>query len=394
MPAGTGTVALAGTAFNTISFSPGSVYPGSYNLVPNVYGDVLRKGWEVHEKASTGFFKADIESEFLGAPVRGNVSLQAINTDQSSTAPSINNANSEFTLTTRGRKYTDWLPSLNLSFDLGNQQALRVGVARVMARARMDQLSAWQRTEISQGKWSGSGGNPLLDPFRADALDVSYEKYFGTKGYFSAAAFYKNLKSYIFDFTDPNFDFAGLPDLKGLGVPPATFVGRFTQPRNGNGGKISGVELAVSVPLNLATDMLDGFGVVASYSNTTSAIKPFGDGDTRPLPGLSKKVSQFTAYYEKYGFSARVAQRNRSNFIGEIEGFGADREYKYIKGESIIDVQFGYEFQSGFLKGLSLLLQMNNATNEKYQEYQNTPDNITKTDKYGKTYLFGVNYKF
>ena len=394
LPAGTGSVAVGGTSFNTISFDPASVYPGSYNLVPNVYGDVLRKGWEVREKATTGFVKADIDSGAFGSPLRGNVSLQVINTDQSSTAPAINNANSEFSLTSRGKKYTDVLPSLNLNFDLGNEQALRLGVARVMARARMDQLSAWQRTEINQGKWSGSGGNPLLEPFRADALDVSYEKYFGTKAYFSAAAFYKNLKSYIFDFTDTSFDFAGLRDLKGNGPVPVTTIGRFSQPRNGKGGKISGVELAVSVPLNLVTSVLDGFGVVASYSDTTSAIKPFGDADTRPLPGLSKKVSTVTAYYEKYGFSARVAQRKRSDFVGEIEGFGADREYKYIKGESIVDVQLGYEFPAGFAKGLSLLFQMNNATNAKYQEYQNTPDNITKTDKYGKTYLFGATYKF
>ena len=338
----------------------------------------------------------DIDTELMGMPMRGNIGLQAISTDQRSTAPSIDNSNSSFSLVTRGKKYTDFLPSINVNLDLGNDQALRFGVARVMARARMDQLAAFQRTEISQGKWSGSGGNPLLDPFRANALDVSYEKYFGTKGYVSLAGFYKQLKSYIFDFTDSSFDFSNLPDLKGSGVKPGTFIGKFTQPRNGTGGKISGVELAVSVPLNMASDMLDGFGVVASYSDTTSAIKPFGDADTRPLPGLSKQVSTVTAYYEKYGFSTRVAQRKRSDFIGEIEGFGANREYKYIKGESIVDVQVGYEFQSGYAKGLSLLFQMNNAGNEKYQEFQRTAtgDNITKTDKYGKTYLFGATYKF
>ena len=396
LPSGTTSVQVGGTNFNTISFNPNAVFPSSYRLDPNVYADVLQKGWEVHEKANTAFAKGDIDTELMGMPMRGNIGLQAISTDQRSTAPSIDNSNSSFSLVTRGKKYTDFLPSINVNLDLGNDQALRFGVARVMARARMDQLAAFQRTEISQGKWSGSGGNPLLDPFRANALDVSYEKYFGTKGYVSLAGFYKQLKSYIFDFTDSSFDFSNLPDLKGSGVKPGTFIGKFTQPRNGTGGKISGVELAVSVPLNMASDMLDGFGVVASYSDTTSAIKPFGDADTRPLPGLSKQVSTVTAYYEKYGFSTRVAQRKRSDFIGEIEGFGANREYKYIKGESIVDVQVGYEFQSGYAKGLSLLFQMNNAGNEKYQEFQRTAtgDNITKTDKYGKTYLFGATYKF
>jgi len=397
LPAETSTITVGGTGFNSISFNPASVYPSAYNLVPNVNGDILQKGWDVKEKTTTAFMKAGIDSEIFGLPLRGNLGLQVINTDQSSTAPAFDGSNSsKFSMVTLGRTYTDVLPSVNLNLDIGNQQSLRMGLARVMARARMDQLSAWQNTSIDAGKWKGSGGNPLLDPFRADALDLSYEKYFGNKGYFSAAAFYKKLKSYIFDFKDTNFDFSNLPDLKGAGLPPSTFIGEYSQPRNGTGGKISGVELAVSVPLNLFTNMLDGFGVVASYANTSSAIKPFGDADTRSLPGLSKRVSTLTAYYEKYGFSARVAQRSRSDFLAEIQGFGGNRDLgKYIKGESIVDVQLGYEFQEGPVKGLSLLLQVNNANNAKYQEYTDPVTKlISKTDIYGKTYLFGANYKF
>ena len=397
LPAGTTSVAVGGSAFNTISFDPASAFPASYNLVPNVNGDILQKGWTVQEKTATMFIKGGIESELFGMPLRGNMGLQAINTDQSSTAPSILGNSNNFTLVTRGKTYTDVLPSINLNLDLGREQALRLGVAQVMARARMDQLSSFQRTEFNNGKFTGSGGNPMLDPFRATALDLSCEKYFGNKGYVSAAAFYKKLQTYIFDFKDTNFDFKNLPDLKGSpAVPPNTFIGEYSQPRNGNGGKISGIELAVSMPLSLVSPMLDGFGVVASYAETSSAIKPFGDADTRALPGLSKQVSTVTAYYEKYGFSARVAQRQRSDFLGEIQGFGGNRDLgKYILGESIIDVQLGYEVQSGPAKGLSLLLQVNNANNAKYQEYTDPATKlITKTDNYGKTYLFGATYKF
>jgi iron complex outermembrane recepter protein len=396
LPAGTGSVAVGN--FRTISFNPEDVFPSSYNLVPNVNGDILAKGWEVKEKVNTAFVKAAIDTEVAGLSLRGNVGLQAVNTDQNSTAPSLDNANQgSFSLVTRGKTYTDVLPSLNLNLDLGSSQVLKLGVARTLARARMDQLSAFQRTEFNNGKFSGSGGNPLLDPFRANAFDLSYEKYFGNKGYVSAAVFYKQLKSYIFDFKDLNFDFKNLPDLKGVpGIPPNTFIGEYSQPRNGKGGKINGVELAASLPLNMMTDVLDGFGVQVSYSNTSSAIKPFGDSDTRSLPGLSKQVSSITAYYENYGFSFRVAQRQRSDFLGEIQGFGGNRDLgKYIKAESVVDLQLGYEFQTGFAKGLSLLLQINNAGNAKYEEYTDpATKQITKSDQYGKTYLFGATYKF
>ena len=395
LPAGTGSLTLPTLGFNTVSFDPGAIYPSAYRLDSNVNADILNKGWTVNEDVKTFFVKGDIDSQIGGMQLRGNVGLQMISTDQSSTAPRVDTSPAKFTLRTDGKSYTDVLPSVNLVLELGGDQFLRTGLGKQMARPRMDQLRAFQKSEVNEaGRWQGSGGNPRLDPFRATALDVSYEKYFGNKGYVSAAAFYKKLDSYIYEVKNTGYDFTGLPNLSGRPAAGASTIGDFTSPFNGQGGKVSGIELAASVPLNLLTKTLDGFGVQASYSNTTSAIKPFGNTDTRPLPGLSKEVTQLTAYYEKYGFSARVAGRSRSKFIAEIEGFGADREFKYARAETLVDVQIGYEIQSGFAKGLNFLLQVNNATNEPYREYNSATNTDTKLDENGRTILFGVSYKF
>lgn len=394
VPAGASALAIPGTSFNAISFDPAAAL-GSYRFDANVNGDILRKGWTVNEDITTLFVKADIDTQLLGRPLTGNLGFQYVRSDQSSTAPVVDNTNQgTFTTRTAGKSYNDLLPTLNLKLDLGGDMYLKSGVGRQMARPRMDQLSAFSRSEVNNDrKWTGSGGNPFLDPFRATAFDLSLEKYFsGNKGYWSAALFYKDLKSYIFDFTNKSYNFTGFPNLSGR--VPLSNIGEFTQPVNGKGGRVSGVELAVSVPLNLVAKALDGFGIQASISDTSSKIKPFGDADTRPLPGLSRKVTQLVAYYEKHGFSARVAGRERSEFIAEIEGFGADREYKYARGETVVDVQFGYEFQSGPAKGLSLLLQINNANNEPYREYDSSTGRDTKLDQNGRTYLFGLNYKF
>ena len=395
LPAGTGSLLLPTLGFNTVSFAPGAVYPSAYRLDSNVNSDILNKGWTVNEDVKTFFLKGDLDSQIGGMTLRGNVGLQVINTDQSSTAPRVDLSAAKFTLRTDGKSYTDVLPSLNLVLELGGDQFLRAGLGKQMARPRMDQLRAFQKSEVnSAGRWEGSGGNPRLDPFRATALDLSYEKYFGNKGYVSAAAFYKDLKSYIFEVKNTTFDFTGLPNLSGRPAAGGSTIGDFTSPFNGQGGKVSGVELAASLPLNVMTRALDGFGVQVSYSNTTSAIKPFGSADTRPLPGLSREVTQLTAYYENRGFSTRVAGRNRSKFIAEIEGFGADREFKYARAETLVDVQIGYEIQSGFAKGLNFLLQINNATNEPYREYNNSTNLDTKLDENGRTILFGVSYRF
>ena len=68
----------------------------------------------------------------------------------------------------------------------------------------MDQLKASSEIgyRLGTGMPGGSGGNPLLDPWRANAFDLSYEKYFGSGAYVSAAGFYKDLKTYIYNQTN------------------------------------------------------------------------------------------------------------------------------------------------------------------------------------------------
>ncbi len=70
------------------------------------------------------------------------------------------------------------------------------------------------------------------------------------------------------------------------------------------------------------------------------------------LPGLSKNVYQATFYFEKWGFSARVAERYRSQFIGTlITNYGVPGA-TFIGAERIMDAQVGYEIQGGPARGL------------------------------------------
>ena len=115
------------------------------------------------------------------------------------------------------------------------------------------------------------------------------------------------------------------------------------------------------------------------------------------LPGLSKQVLNLSAYYEKDGFSARVGQRTRSDFIGEFTSNEYERKLTYIKGEKIVDVQIGYEFKSGTAKGLSVVFQANNVNDAVFQKYRVNADGsqeITSSSQYGKNYMLGLNYKY
>ena len=152
----------------------------------------------------------------------------------------------------------------------------------------------------------------------------------------------------------------------------------------------------------MITPMLDGFGMSVNHSDTSSAITlpaiGFGTSNisalTIPLPGLSKRVSNLRLYYEKNGFQIAAAARKRSDFLGQVSDFQDNQQLSFVKGETLVDFQMSYEFQQGWFKGLSLVAQANNWTNAPFQEYNTSPSVITNKIVYGRTYLFGANYKF
>jgi len=379
---------------NTLSWDINSVLAQNFGpytpaiLVP--WG--ATKNWTIDEKVTTGYVKANIDTELMAMPLRGNVGIQVVKTDQSSTANTLRKwPFADLVPLTDGKKYTDYLPSLNLAWSLPEQQFVRFGAGKSLARAKLNELNAALEVGLTQettGTPFGNGGNAQLDPWRANYLDLSYEKYFCNKGYVSAAGFYKDLKSYIYNITVPS-DFSEY-NLEGA----LSNTGTLTQPKNGEGGRLSGLEFAVSVPLDMAHPVLDGFGITANASFTTSQIsiedKRFG-GMSIPLPGLSKRVFNVTGYYEKNGFSARVSQRYRSDFVGEIGGIGGANELTFVKADKVVDLQLGYDFAS--VKGLSVLFQVNNLTDTDFQTYAGSKDRPRGYTKYGRQMLLGLNYK-
>lgn len=369
---------------------------------------LVSKAWELSEKITTAYAMADVDTVW-GVPVRGNVGVQIQRADQSSSANVFNNSapvGSQIQRFTAGKTYTDVLPSLNLAFSLTESQMLRVALAKQVARPRMDDMRASLEFGVDKatGKPGASGGNPRLDPWRANALDVSWEKYFGGTGYVAAAFFYKELTSYIYTQTRDNYDFSSLVAnyVPGPNEPPTLTKGNFSAPFNGKGGNLKGLELSASIPLSMLTPALDGFGILGSASFTDSSVKikspenasSVGDGPIS-LPGLSKRVYNLTAYYEKNGFDARISERKRSDFIGEIGNFNGARTLRYVVGENIFDAQVDYTFgESSKLHGLSVQLQASNLTNAPYRTYAGTKDRPLEYINWGRTYLLGATYKF
>lgn len=391
------------------------------------------KRWSVEENIRTIYSKLDIDTHLWNVPTRGNIGLQVVSAEQSGsgnqtgTVATWNNSTGTCPSTatldgsncfyyrdpgsrqTEKASYTDVLPSLNLAFSLPDDQIMRLGAGKMVARPTMRDMRAnaewkcWQdATQVSQTRCqsgdnrSGNGGNPQLEPFRATTFDLGYEKYFGKKAYVGVAGFYRDLDTFIYSETIQK-DFVN----QAMGTSGVYPLINYTAPKNGKGGSIQGVEFTANAPLDLLSPTLSGFGVYVSHSNTSSQVSipntAGGSATSMAMPGLSRKVTNMSFYYEKDGFSARLGQRARSDFVGQITSNEYNRELIYIKAEKIYDAQVGYEFKEGKYRGLGIFAVANNLTDAAYETYKVNADGTRESKgklQYGKSFGLNVNYKF
>ena len=405
---------VGGTGLNVLTFDPQDGLWAGATLLRKYNDDILSKTWTVTEKVTTAYSKFNLETTLAGVPVTGNVGAKIVRTDQSSggyrssATSSVTLTNPAGTLSYAGATFTDVLPSLNLRGDLGNGNVLRFGLGKELARPTLTDMRnsfgiGVANAGANSGKLVASSGSPDLKPMKATALDLSLEKYFGNKAYFSAAAFYKSLETYIVPSTSI-IDLSSLAAKYGVTVPAGGPVGIYTRTVNGSGGYLRGIELAVSAPFKLLTPVLEGFGASASYSNTDSGVKvPYTIGlnptqpvtninVSAPLLGLSKINSKLELYYERYGFSAVAAANKRSSYVGTVANstVGGYPALALIGEQTWVSAQIGYEFQEGRLKGLGFRFEGNNLNKPTYRENNGSGDTSNQT---GAIYNFKVSYK-
>lgn len=391
---------FGGIPGNIISFDFPAVLDTYYDVIPAAVDQTPGRVWSVNEKVTTSYAKLGLKFD-THFPLHGNLGVQVIQADQLSHGDTWNG--SELAPISGGKKYTDVLPSLNLIMDLPRDTYVRLGVAKTLSRPNVEDMRSGLSVGISSEEpflWSASGGNPELEPWRANAYDLSIEKYFGKRSYLSLAYFYKDLKNFVYS-QGLDFDFTGFPIPPGTDpdIGLASNIGTLTTLANGHSGLIAGVELAFTFDFGILSDKLEGFGFLFNGSDTRSSLHE-EDNLTRPLDGLSGRVTNITGYYERHGFSARISQRHRSKFTTTVRGTFGDNILSRISEENLVDAQLGYAFE-GRMQGLSLLLQVNNLTDEPYEtqvgiDAGSVNPNATMPERYttyGREYLVGFNYR-
>ncbi|KGF83248.1 TonB-dependent receptor [Massilia sp. JS1662] len=356
------------------TFGPGALDPSGRTPTAN---DLLA-GWRVKERTSALYAQADLDGEMFGLKYRGNAGVRLVHTRQTGEGmESVNGAAP--TAVSGGASYTKALPSMNLIFNLDEEQKhqVRFSLARAMSRAPMDEMRASRQISMdttpgSQQPLTGSAGNPGLLPMMANQADLAYQWYFDKGSLFSAALFYKQIGSYIGITTDTTT----------IGNRQAVI----TRSINGEGGYVRGLELVYQHAFTRLPAPFDGLGVAANWSYNESDIHEYTNNF--PMEGLMRNNGGVTLWYEKNGFEARVSANYHSPFVRMprwTAGYMAENGE-----ETYVTANVSYYLTPQ----LQLRVGLDNITNQKVVYTQNANAYMQNVMEYGRRYNVGLSYKF
>jgi iron complex outermembrane receptor protein len=380
--------------------------------------------WVVEEKVHNFYIQANIDGDLGSIPVRGNIGLRYADTEQGSTGTIGGGLTN-----TVGTSYDNWLPSMNLSFEIMPDTFIRIAAAKTITRSRLDQMTANQNITVNPLScvdtdgdqipdtvigfnppqlvcFNLGGGNPFLQPYSSTSYDISFEKYFSPGSAIIIAAFHKDLSDWIIDFNElvdltQSIENAGFGDI--LVGAPELATGVFSGPVNFADGNITGIEGTLRVNFGDLSSALDGFGGFYSITYADAEVQN-QNFNPLPIPGYSDLTWSGDIFYEKNGFRAKLAARYRSGFLSEVQNFDGSLSGANAQSETILDAQIGYTFDKpgSFLNGLGVLFEVFNMTNEPFVTQNDLFDangnNVgafpSRHEQYGRTFNFTIRKNF
>ena len=201
--------------------------------------------------------------------------------------------------TTASNSYTNLFPNGQVVYALGRMTNLRLAYSRSIGRPTLDQLSPYfLRNYASE---SLNHGNPDLKPMLSNNLDVMFEHYFMNVGQFTVGLYYKELRDFVFRYTEivhpDGIDGQGLYS----GWRRSTFF-------NGDEATVYGVEVSWQQNLDFLPGFLGNLGTYANYAYSYSEADAGRTEKTR-LQDQRPHVVNVGLDYTQGSFSSQVSYR-------------------------------------------------------------------------------------
>jgi iron complex outermembrane recepter protein len=367
----------------------------------------LGSNFRVSEKDTAPFTKLEWTTDLFAIPVRGDVGVRWVHTDQVSTG--YNTIAGQLVYLPVERTYNDVLPSLNVVAEVAKDFQVRASAAKVMSRADLASLNPGGSVSFAGQNKTVTSGNPNLNPIRGKAYDLGFEWYFAKESLLSTALFYKKIDSFVETAsTIANFSASGLP--QSVATQACTSAGKPTDatcyegwtinvPTNTPGGNLKGAEVAYQQPFFFLPAPFNNFGTLLNYTYVESNIKYVNTQQSvlNPAPfvensllNLSKNAANATLYYDNGTFTARVSGAYRSPYLTLVPGGNLNN----VEGtHQTINVDFASAWN--ITEAIQVTLEALNLTNQfQYQFVDSNGNRMNYYHQQGRDYLLGARYKF
>lgn len=351
--------------------------------------------YRVDEETWSGFAQLDLDTQVGGMRLRANAGLRYYSTDLTSSGHLA--TASGFQPVSISTDSKGWLPAANLALDVTKEVVVRLSASRNVNRPALGDLAAAGSITTRPNGGSLSLGNPYLKPYKATSVEGSVEWYMDRRGFASIGFFYKSMDSFISPSTQQiPFGETGLPLSLLIQGQDANTPYDVSQPINGPGADIKGIEVAFQHDFTFLPGALKNLGIVANGTwfdgHYTAFYKTADVQSSRvlPLPNLSKWAFNATLYYENSVWGARVSSAYRSEYLTGA-GNALANSGGGIRATNNIDFQAHYNIRPG----VRLIAEGINLTNEPIRQFSSIDAYRTEVHTTsGRTFTLGISAEF
>ncbi|MDF3983497.1 TonB-dependent receptor [Luteibacter sp. PPL201] len=347
-------------------------------------GTFLNGTYKIVEKTNAAYAQLN----FAGGDWHGNVGIRYVDTKTDGFgynylgAPVLPAPAGSYVKSSQTAK--NWLPSLNVAYDVTEDVILRFAAAKVIARAPYNMQV--NNLFLNDTVLTGAGGNANIKPYQSKNFSLSAEWYFAPQSYVALTGFYKKVDDYVFmdvvqerhfnsaTSTDPTTFASQL--AAGLCTPDGFCTYDVSRPENVGSGKIRGGSLSYQQAFGDT-----GFGVTANYTYAKGTLDAGG-----ALPYNSKNAVSLSPYYEMGPFSARITYNWRSKYLAG--GYVAGAPPATTEDYADLGATLGYKLNDK----VSFTLSGMNLTNEEYKQYIGTTSLPVARYTTGRRYLASVHF--
>lgn len=367
------------------------------------------KSFEIEENTLSLYMEMDFEGELAGMPISAIAGARYestdVNIDGTDEPPlSISILDKTEMLTafgaaesiTKDNDYEAILPNFSVKLEVNDDLIARFAASQSLTRPTLDSLSPVNviTTTRQGGDLKSSSGNPALQPFSSDNLDLSLEWYYDDDSYLSAGYFRKNVSNFIINTTESiTFD-----TPNGLLTDPSTgtnvdapdsadSVATFTNtlPSNGGSAVVDGWELALQHNFG---DSGFGFMANATIVDSNTELDPEDITQVFAVTGLSDSLN-FVAFYEDGPFQTRLAWNWRDTFLQDLSQQNGDG-VTFVEDYQQLDASGSYDVT----ENISVFFEAINLTEEYIHKRGRYDNHLILIEDSGRRFAFGIRGNF